>query len=189
VGTSVNQRSPDTPPWILAQDAYTDASMPVNQALREVWRAASNETETNLMSFLVQPELTAFADLAARISTPSEAFQETSRFISDQKVASLVADIARRAVIQSAGVENPRQQFLQRLFAEATNYLVSRDLPGHIRPGGKIETVSDARRFTQAMMDTTADAVRRTPEPPVIARDTWPTYVRSVVQTIRRRQE
>ena len=99
MGTSVNQRSPDTPPWILAQDAYTDVNMPVNQALREVWRAASNETETNLMSFLAQPEVPAFADLAARVSTPAEAFQETSRFISDQKVASLVADIARRAVI------------------------------------------------------------------------------------------
>jgi hypothetical protein len=184
----VNQRSPDTPPWILAQDAYTDPNMPINQALREVWRAASNATETNLMSFLAQPEVRSFADLAERVSSPSEAFQVSSHFIADQKLASLVADIARRAVIQSAGAENPRQQFVQRLFAEATNYLVSRDLPGHIRPGGKIQNVADARRFTQQMMDTAADAVRRTPAPPTFEVKTWPTYVRSVVQTIRRRQ-
>lgn len=162
--------------------------MPVDQALREIWRAASNTTETNLASFLAQADIHAFADLAARVSSHAEAFQETSRFISDQKVASLVADIARRAVIQSAGVDNPRQQFFQRLFAEATNYLVSRDLPGHIRPGGKIENVTDARRFTQAMMDTAADAVRRTPQPDTVGRDTWPGFVRAVVQTIRRRQ-
>ena len=188
MGTSVNQRSPNTPPWILAQDVYTDPNMPIEAALREIWRAASNETETNLMSFLVKPEVHEFAELAISVSSHAEAFHETSRLISDKKVASLVADIARRAVIQSAGVENPREQFFQRLFAEATNYLVSRDLPGYIRPGGKIQNVTDARRFTQAMMDNAAAAVRRTPQPDTIASDTWPGYVRSVVQTIRSRQ-
>lgn len=188
MGTSVNQRSPDTSPWVLAQDVYTDSNLPIDAALREVWRAASNETETNLTSFLAQPELRAFADLAARVATPSEAFQETSRFIADQKIASLSADIARRAVIQSAGAENPRQYFVERLFAEATNYLVSRDLPGHIRPGGKIQNVSDARQFTQAMMDTAADAVRQTPAPQTFEGNGWPSYVRSIVQTIRRRR-
>ena len=188
MGTSVNQRSPDTPPWVLAQDAYTDATLTIDAALREVWRAASNDTETNLSSFLAQSELRSFVELAARVATPSEAFQETSRFIADQKIASLSADIARRAVIQSAGADNPRQHFIERLFAEATNYLVSRDLPGHIRPGGKIQNVTDARRFTREMMETAVDAVRRTPAPQTFEGEGWPIYIRSVVQTIRRRR-
>jgi len=188
MGTSISQRSPDTPNWRLAQNAYTDPDMPVSDALREIWRAASNENETNLMSHLARPEIASFAELAVLASSPSEAFEQVSTFVSDRKVASVAADIAKRAVVQSAGTDNPREFFFQRLFAEATNYLVSRDLPGYVKVGGKFGNVSEARQFTQEMMNTAADAVRHTPTPVIMQDDDWSRYVRAVVSTIRRRQ-
>jgi hypothetical protein len=39
---------------------------------------------------------------------------------------------------------------------EVTNYLVSRDIPGHIRPGSRLENVADVRAFKQEAMMTTA---------------------------------
>jgi hypothetical protein len=188
MGTSISQRSPDTPNWKLAQDVYTDPDMPIDAALREIWRAASNENETNLMSHLARPEIAFFADLVTRATSPAEAFDQASVHISDRKVASVASDIAKRAVIQSAGTDNPRDFFFQRLFAEATNYLVSRDLPGYVKIDGKFGSISDARRFTQEMMNTAMDAVRRTPSPASLQGEDWDLYVRSVVSTIRRRQ-
>ena len=112
MGTSVNQRSPDTDNWRLVQSIYDNPNIPMDQALREVWRAASNPNETNLAALLSQPIIGTFAGLAARAASPSEAFQDVTRFIADNKVASLASEIAKRAVIQSAGTETPRQHFL-----------------------------------------------------------------------------
>lgn len=187
MGTSVNQRSPSTPNWRLVQDAYDDPKIAIDQALREVWRAASNPNEVNLTSLLTEPVVASFADVAARSASPAQAFEEMTRVISDSKVSSLATDIAKRAVIQSAGRENPAQVYTERLFAEATNYLVSRDLPGHVTPGSRLQNVGDARRFTQQIMETAVDAVRRTGTPRSLM-DDWSGFVNSVVSTIRRRR-
>jgi hypothetical protein len=173
----------------LVQSVYDRPDISIDEALREVWRAASNRSEANLAALLSEPIIGRFAGIADSAASPSEAFQEANRFVADNKVASLASEIAKRAVIQSAGTELPQQRFLERLFAEATNYLVARDLPGHITPGSRLQNISDARRFSQSMMDTAIDAVRRTQPPTSTDDNGWSTYVQSVIQTIRRRRQ
>lgn len=188
MGTSVNQRSPDNDNWRLVQDVYRDPNIETDEALRSIWRAASNNNETNLTSLLSDPAIGSLASLAASAASPAEAFQTTTQYISDSKVSSLASDIAKRAVLQSAGKENASSLFYERLFAEATNYLVSRDLPGYVGPGSKFQTVADARQFTRDITEAAATAVRSTPAPATILGDDWRSYVQTVVTTLRRRQ-
>jgi hypothetical protein len=187
MGTSVNQRSPDTYNWRIVQRAYENPDVPIDLALRDIWRAADNQPEGNLFAQLADPVIGALAAVAATATSPMEASSEVGRLIVDQNAASLAADIARRAVMQSAGRENAQALVVERLFAEATNYLVSRDIPGHIRPGGRLETVADARAFKQDAMSTTADAVRRAAPPPSFEGDAWSRFVSTVVRSIQRR--
>ena len=75
----------------------------------------------------------------------------------------------------------------ERLFAEATNYLVSRDLPGYVGPGAKFQTVADARQFTREITEAAVIAVRGTPTPTSTQGDNWRSYVQTVVATLKRR--
>jgi hypothetical protein len=189
MGTSVNQASPKTTNWQLAQNAYDDASLSISWALREVWRAAGNQPDGgDLAAQLAMPIIGEFAAFAGRTTSPAEASREISRFVSDNKVASLAADIARRAAMQSAGKENAQAVFRERLFAEATSYLVSRDIPGHVSPTGRLQTISDVRAFKAQMMDAAMTAVRNAPQPTSSQGDEWSRYVTFVVGNMRRRQ-
>jgi hypothetical protein len=187
MGTSVNQRSPETNNWRIVQRAYENADVPISLALRDIWRAADNQPEGNLFSQLADPAIGALAAVAGTAASPTEASSEVGRLILDQNAASLAADITRRAVMQSAGRENALALVVERVFMEATNYLVSRDIPGHIRPGARLETVAEARAFKQEAMTTTAEAVRRTTPPPSFQGDDWSSFVSTVVRAIQRR--
>lgn len=186
MGTSVNQRSPANDNWLLVQDIYQDATIPVEQAIRILWRAASNQNEANLANQLARPEIGTLADFAAS-GTPAEVSRNVTNYISHNKVASLAGDIAKRAAMQCAGKENARELFSQRLFAEATSYLVSRDLPGYVGRGGRFPTAADAQRFTRSMMETTSSVVRQALGAGREASG-WESFAASVVGTLRRRR-
>ena len=188
MGTSVNQRSPDTTNWRIVQRAYEDPNFPAERALKEIWRAATNQPQGDLAAQLGEPAIAAFADVAIASSSPAEAAREAGRVIAETKCASLAADIARRAAVQSAGRENPREAFAQRLFAEATNYLVSRDLPGHIGANERLDSVSAAREFRQRLTGLAAQAALSSPGPVEYGGQAWTAYVRSVLEGISGRR-
>lgn len=185
MGTSVNQPSPNTPAWKIAQRAYDNPNLSTDWALREIWRAAGNQPEGDLAAQLAQPVIGDLASFAIRISSPADAAEEISTFVADNQVASLATDIARRAAMQSAGKEGASEMFMQRLFAEATNYLVSRDIPGHIAPTSRLQSISDVRAFKQQVMDAAATVVRNTPQPTSLQGDDWQHYVTTVIGTIK----
>ena len=188
MGTSVNQRSPDTTNWKLVQQAYENPDFPIERALREVWQAASNQEQGDLIAQLAEPTIGSLVSVAARSISPADASRAVGDYIADNLGASLAADIATRAVIQSAGRPDAQSFFVQRLFAEATDYLVSRDLPGHISPGSRLGSISAARAFKQDMMRTTASTVQQTPLPSSFEDSQWTTFVNTVVGAIRRRR-
>lgn len=185
---SNHQRSPDTDNWRIVQRAYENPDVPIELALRDIWRAADNQPEGNLFAQLADPVIGSLAALAAATSSPADASSEVGRVISDQNAASLAADLARRAVMQSAGRENAQELVVERLFMEATNYFVSRDIPGHIRPGSRLESVADARAFKQEAMNITAAAVRSAPRPTSFEGQDWSSFVTTVVRAIQRRR-
>jgi hypothetical protein len=188
MGTSVNQPSPPTDNWRLVQDIYTDPTIGVEAALGQIWRAASNPTEMNLAALIADPVIGSFARLAESASSPAQAYDEATRFVSDNKVASLASDLATRAVLQCAGRPDAPAHYRERLFAEATNYLVSRDLPGYVSPGSKLANVADARRFVQDITSAATAAVRNTPPPATADRAEWPRYVARVIRAMRGRR-
>src|SRR5438132_352994 len=109
MGTSVNQRSPETPNWKIAQRAYENPDIPMDRALREVWRAADNQPEGNLAAQLSDPFIGSLATVATSANSPAAASREAGDRIVDNKAASLGAEIAKRAAMQAAGKQNPQE--------------------------------------------------------------------------------
>lgn len=187
MGTSVNQRSPDTTPWKFVQQAYDDPNVPLDRALNLIWRAADLEQETRLTNLLGQPIIGSVAAVVGSAQSPSQAARDAVRLIVTNKASSLAADIARRAVVQSVGQEDAPQAFARRLFAEATNYLVARDLPGHVSKSGRAQNVADSLAFKQRIMDTAMAVVDRVPSPRALDAQGWSSYVTAVVSALKKR--
>lgn len=187
MGTSVNQRSPDTPSWKIVQRAYEDPTITPERNLQEIWRAATNQQGNDLGRQLSGDIVRDLAQVAVTAGSAAEAGQIATHLIADSKGASLGADLARRAAMQAAGREFAGDFFLQRLFAEATAYLVSRDLPGHISEGKRLPTVSAAREYRQQltlMAASVAQAAPRVDLGAVTSRG-WSDYVANVLTLLK----
>src|SRR5262245_57650160 len=156
MGTSVNQGSPATPNWTIAQQAYRDPAIPEERALQEIWRAALNQPHGDLAAQLRNPAFARMAALVADWPTAADASREAARFVREERLSSLAGDLARRAATQTAGDPAASARFVQRLFAEATNYLVSRDLPGFITHRERLTSVGQGRALKQALVGLTS---------------------------------
>lgn len=101
--------------------------------------------------------------------------------------ASLATDLAQRALIQSfrEGVD-PARVFSANLFAEASDYLVSRDLPGFVGEQGRTKNVSQALEFKASIRRAVVENVGQVRPPTISATaGAWATYVASVVELLR----
>jgi hypothetical protein len=101
--------------------------------------------------------------------------------------SSLAADIAQRAIVQSFKSPGDRVgAFTKALFAEAGNYLVSRDLPGFVGPAGRARNVSEALQFKNEIRSQIARRVAEVPRPAQFAEAGWKDYVGRVVSQLKR---
>ena len=124
-------------------------------------------------------------------SSREEAAQTARREVALSGQASLAADIAQRAVAQSfRGGEDRASVFVQSLFAEAGNYLVSRDLPGYVGANGRAQTVSESIAFKSEIREHIAGTVRTIPRSVDVANQpsVWKDYVSSVVNSLAGRE-
>lgn len=188
MGTSVNQPSPNTINWKAAQVTYQDPNAPIERVLREIWRAATSQPEGNLAVLLAEPIVARLRDIVAAGGDASEIGMAATREIALSRQASLAADIAHRAAVQSASAENPAQAYSERLFAEASNYLLSRDLPGFVGNVGRNRTVAQSFEFKRTVLDAATRAVQQVPEPRSSTPDDWRAYTESVVHFLRSRR-
>lgn len=187
MGTSVNQRSPSTPNWEAAFIAYETDILPVDRAVQEIWRAATNQPEGNLGVDLGAPIVAECLRIAERANSREQAVQEARRTVALSGQTSLAADIAQRAVTQSfAKPQDRTAAFAESLFAEAGNYLVSRDLPGYVGPEGRTKTVSEAIRFKNTIRERTAAVVNEVPRPTGLSSNAslWRTFVNDVMDRL-----
>jgi hypothetical protein len=184
MGTSVNQRSPSTPNWDAALLAYETDVIPIERAVQEIWRAATNQPEGNLGVDLGTPIIAECLRIAEKAASREQAVQEARRAIAFSGQTSLAADIAQRAVTQTfAKPQDRTSAFAESLFAEAGNYLVSRDLPGHIGPEGRAKTISQAIGLKNAVQERIATVVSETPRSTDLSSSSalWRTFVDDVV--------
>jgi hypothetical protein len=184
MGTSVSQGSAPSANWAAAQAGYRTA-IPIDRVVQEIWRAATNQHEGDLGGLLRDPIVARIGQLASTGQTPAEIATAATKLIAQSKGASLAADIARRAAVQSALSQNPSQTYGQRVFAEATNYLVSRDLPGFVGGVNRNRSVSEAIAFKASILQSTIAAVRATGPPHLSSRQRWSRYVAAVMERLR----
>ena len=187
MGTSTSQRSPKTSNWNAANAAFTDRRIPLTRAVQEVWRAATNQPEGNLARDLASTLVADCLRIAAHTPARDEAIREATLAVALSGEASLAADIARRALARSYRMQDRVAEFTSSLFAEAADYLVSRDLPGFVGPNARATSAKDAISLKKEMREIVSREVEHVPRPRSaqdLASD-WDTYVSAVVARLR----
>jgi hypothetical protein len=185
VGTSVNQRSAPSPNWAAAQAGYR-SKIPIQRVVQEIWRAATNQREGDLTRLLAQPVVARVGQIALEGSTPAAVGLAATREVARSKRASLAADIAQRAAVQCLSAENRALAYGERVFAEACNYLLSRDLPGYVGGPNRNQTVADSIAFKASILRNTAQVVNAVGSPDLSNEKNWRGYVDSVVDRLKR---
>lgn len=188
MGTSVNQRSPKTVNWRAANAAYTTPNIEINRAVQELWRAASNQPSGDLVSDLSNPIISECLRIVTVSKTREEAIRAATRAVIDSGRASLAADIAQRAVSQSFQEGKEKiSLFTSTLFSQASNYLISRDLPGFVGANGRAKTVKEAVALKSEMLSYVSKKVAEKPLPKeansIISN--WKNVVKSIVSDFK----
>lgn len=188
MGTSVNQPSPKTINWRAAQATYRNADVPVERVLREMWRAATNQAEGNLASLLAQPIIARVRDIALQGGDATQVAMAVSREIAESRQSSFAAVIAQRAAVQSVSAADRDQAYSERVFAEASNYLLSRDLPGYVGDIGRNKNVGDSYQFKRAVLEAATNVVRQVGTPSSNTPEAWHEHTTAVVDALKRRR-
>lgn len=184
MGTSVSQASPQTSNWRVVAATYTSDAIPIDRVVQEIWRAATNQPVGNLAIDLGTPIVAQCLNIAQHATSREEAVRDARRSVAFSGQASLAADIAQRAVVQCfESIGDQAAAFTQSLFAEAGNYLVSRDLSGYVGVGGRAQTVSEAIALKNSLREQIVRTVSSVPLPSDVAREAsiWRRYVEEVI--------
>lgn len=188
MGTSVSQPSPSTRNWEAAQSTYKSDMFPADRVLQEIWRAATNQDEGNIAVQLSAPIVNRLREIAVQGGTLIEVASAINREIALSRQNSLGVEIARRAALQCLSSENRSQAFNERLFAEASNYLVSRDLSGFVGSEFRNKTVSDSLRFKQSITEAAVNSVSSVTVAQGTTEAQWREYTSAVIQRFREKQ-
>ena len=188
MGTSVSQRSPSTLNWHLVEIGYTREEIPTERLTQEIWRAAQNQPEGNLFSDLAEPIIAQCVGIVSQANSRTEAIRQIREAVIQSGQTSLAVEIAQRATtlaFQSAG--DRTSSFVESLFAEAGNYLVSRDIPGFVGLG-RLSNVSDALELKNNIRSNIIRRITEIPTPAGSISDTgvWREHVNRIVAHISR---
>lgn len=187
MGTSISQGSPNDLNWRRARIAAASPSVPVELSVRELWRAAAQNSVASWSELLSSAGVISCLNLAVssenRVYVPRRAAQEIGR----SRQSSIATDIARRALVRALSREDRDQAFVEFLFIEAANYLVSRDASTQVSPTNRNRNVSDVIAYKRQVADRVRDLVRSYPLPPhEELANGWPDHVRGVIQALSR---
>lgn len=185
MGTSVSQMSPRTRGWNIVQAVYTTKTIGTERAVTEIWRAATSE-KTNLATQLASPIVEKIGQIAAMTGSPAEIAMRVEMEIASSGHANFACEIARIAAIKAAQapVESRQTEFREKLFAEASNYFVSRDVSGFIGHAYRNKDVSEMVEFKRTAMESTTASVRKSAAE-LKKQTSWSDYVTGVVDDLR----
>jgi hypothetical protein len=124
---------------------------------------------------------------AQTAASPVEAVEAVAAIGTNVERANLTTELAQRAAVRMFETTNHTTGFVAALFEEATNYLVSRDLPGLVGTSPLLETVVSARRrkvaIRQSVRRTAEKAIERATAPKTPPE--WKALVREICEKIR----
>ncbi len=184
MGTSVSQPSPKTRNWEAAQATYKSDNFPVDRVLREIWRAATNQESGNLSEQLSTPIVNRLREIVGQSGTSIEIASAINREIALSRQNSLGVEIARRAALQSLNAQNKSQTFNERLFAEASNYLLSRDLSGFVGSEFRNKNVGDSINFKQTVTNAAVQSVKAVETSSSVSESQWREYTGAVIKQL-----
>lgn len=183
MGTSVNQRSPKTSNWSAVETAYTHSVVSLQRTVQEIWRASANEQDGGLAGDLAGPTIAQCVEIVKNATSAIDVGQKIRRLLALSGQASLAGDIANRAAIVSFSAEENRiDSFVRSLFSEASNYLVSRDIPGFAGLTDKLKTVRDVTALKTSIIQEVASTVASVnkPEGDLSNPNNWKVFVNEV---------
>lgn len=186
MGTSKNFASPDTPPWRPALAVLGRLDVPVERQTREIWRSASAERGHRLLDEFSSDALAAACGLAAKTTDVHAASRDYDAYLSTNQKAGFAVEIGKRALVRAVASKLGSQGFANELFAEATAYYASRDLPSFVGAFGRIKTPSQSIQLKSQLKAVTRTVVAASgaadPDPMG-----WASYVQTVISKLRSR--
>ena len=187
MGTSVSQSSPSTPIWQAAQATYYRPEIPIERTIQELWRAADSQIDENLARDLQAPLIAECLRITLASSTRTEAVRNVAWAVASSGQSSLAAELARRAVARSfSGGGSSAVAFAKAVFADAGDYLASRDLSGFVGISEKIPKVSDLVALKASLRERIAEVVEDVdlPEETNVV-EGWSDYAGRVVDALK----
>src|ERR1035438_4136459 len=144
MGTSKNVGSPDTPPWKMALAVLGRPDVPVARQNREIWRSVQAERGPETADDFSHPAVAVACRLAAESSDVRVSLSAYEEHLASQNKSGFAVEIAKRALARTVRAQQGPEGFARELFAEATSYYASRDLPSFVGSRGRVSTTSEA---------------------------------------------
>jgi hypothetical protein len=184
VGTSKNVGSPDSPPWKFSLAVLGRLDVPADRQNQEIWRSAEADRGPRLADEFSHPVLAAACELASTAKDVRKTLVAYESHLSDTHKSGFAVEIARRALARAVSSQQGSQGFACELFAGATSYYASRDLPSFVGSKGRVETISAAAELKFQLKETTRTIVQYV-GPPIVNPEGWGSYVRKVLAGLR----
>ncbi len=187
MGTSRNDPSPRIPPWEPVRGILGRQDIePERQAL-EVWRAAIAERGLALTTELSDAAVLYACSLASTGLRPGDALAAFNSTATELHAAGFGVELAKRALGRVRAADGDRVAFASELFAEATNYYVSRDLCSFVGKAGRLSSVAGLHLLKATLCEITRKKVLAVGVPP-LGRSAWRSYVKRVLGALTARE-
>lgn len=150
---------------------------------KQIWRAALAERASELQEQFGTSSLLEAAKIVDSVESPSEALEEFHQRINESREASLSLDMGSRALARVVAKGGSAKDFVGELFAEATSYYASRDLPSVIGIPGRIESASQSIELKRRLRDSVVSVVSEGRDPPT-EKSEWTQYISDVITSL-----
>lgn len=185
MGTSRNDRSPQTLAWRTALAVLGTSDTPADRQCTEIWRAVAADRGTKLereFSNAVFAEACRLASAQGPVQEAVRAYNEVVRYVSD---AGLAVDMGRRALARSAAEKGGAKAFVSELFAEAVSYYASRDLPSFVGATGRVHSSTECIDLKDSLRQITRERVMSAGDPGASAKS-WGQFVGRALRALRK---
>jgi hypothetical protein len=172
MGTSRSHPSPKIPQWQVPREMMGREEVPPSSQQQWLWRAAIAEKGAGLAAELTAPPFAEAVRLADRPLV--EALPAFDRSVRESRTTTLFADLARRALARAVVTKGGGDAFGPELFAEATGYFASRDLPSVVGGQGRVQTARDSLALKAELRN---EALARMGQVTADPRTDWAGYV------------
>jgi hypothetical protein len=168
----------------LAGAALGRRDVPVQRQALEVWRSALSDRGSRLIDDFSHPTLAAACSLASEGSDVAKALRSYDALLQTNHRVGFAAEIGRRALARAVAGSLGAEGFARELFAEATSYYVSRDLPSYVGGPGRIENTTKAIELKNQLKESTRTLIAKH-RLRKVDDDSWTRYVSSAVESLR----